>query len=411
MRRLRALSSKTKLLVVGITMNCAGTEKSFLSFLSALDFSRFDVTLLLAKREGLLLGQLPPEVKVTTIEKYGDMFLLSGKNAVKTLANCFIKENLLTLFEIFPYFLKTLLSKGKKRSSEATKMWLHFMKKMPSINDEYDVAVAYWGDRTMFYMCDKVKAKKKITWLHFDYSNPPRDASIYLPYFKKCDKIVTVSRPVDEALKANLPEIADRTVIMENIISPEQIRELAAVGDAFTDADFTGKRILTVGRINDQKGIDLIPPVLKRLREDGFNIRWYILGDGDADYRKSVEKQLVSLGVRDMMVFLGATQNPYRYIAHCDIYAQPSRHEGKPIAVEEAKILCKPILASRYLSALDQLEDGALGVICGISPDAIYKGIKTLLSDENLCATLKDKLSSRDFSNHDEIQKFYDMIK
>ena len=43
-------------------MNCAGTEKSFLSFLSALDFERFDVTLLLAKKEGLLMDQLPPQV-------------------------------------------------------------------------------------------------------------------------------------------------------------------------------------------------------------------------------------------------------------------------------------------------------------------------------------------------------------
>ena len=379
--------------------------------MSALDFTRFDVTLLLAKREGLLLDQLPPEVKVTVMEKYGDMFLLSGKNAVRTLTSCFVKENPLTLFEIFPCFLKTLFTKGEKRASAATKMWLHFMKKMPCVNEEYDVAVAYWGDRTMFYMCDKVKAKKKITWLHFDYANPPRDEGIYLPYFKKCDKIVTVSHAVDEALRAKLPEIADKTVMMENIISPSQIRELSALGDTFADADFSGKRILTVGRIIDQKGIDLIPPVLKKLREDGFDVRWYILGDGDDEYKESVKKQLAELGVSDMLVFLGATENPYRYVADCDIYAQPSRHEGKPIAVEEAKILCKPILASHYLSAPEQLEGGTLGVICDINSEAIYEGIKTLLSDEDLCATLKEALASRDFSNRAEIEKFYEMIQ
>ena len=150
------------MLVVGITMNCAGTEKSFLSFLSALDFERFDVTLLLAKKEGLLMDQLPPQVKVVVMEKYGDMFLLSGRNAAKTLTDCFVKENPLTLFEIFPYFVGSALTRGARRASIATKMWLHFMKKMPEIKEEYDVAVAYWGDRTRFYMCDKVKAKKKI---------------------------------------------------------------------------------------------------------------------------------------------------------------------------------------------------------------------------------------------------------
>ena len=273
------------MLVVGITMNCAGTEKSFLSFLSALDFERFDVTLLLAKKEGLLMDQLPPQVKVVVMEKYGDMFLLSGRNAAKTLTDCFVKENPLTLFEIFPYFVGSALTRGARRASIATKMWLHFMKKMPEIKEEYDVAVAYWGDRTMFYMCDKVKAKKKIAWLHFDYANPPRDDDIYRAYFEKCDKVVTVSKPIDESLKAHLPDIAPRCVMMENIINPKQIWDLALRGDTFPDTHFTGKRILTIGRIGEQKGLDLVVPVLKRLREENYDVRLFVLGDGDADYK------------------------------------------------------------------------------------------------------------------------------
>ena len=63
---------KIKLLVVGITMNCAGTEKSFLSFLSVLDREKYDVTLLLAKAEGLLMDQIPSWVNVRFMEKYGD---------------------------------------------------------------------------------------------------------------------------------------------------------------------------------------------------------------------------------------------------------------------------------------------------------------------------------------------------
>lgn len=402
---------KTKMLVCGITMNCAGTEKSFLSFLSCLDFERFDVTLLLAKREGLLLDQLPKQVKVEVMEKYGDMFLLSGKNAVKTLLDCFVKENPLTLFEIFPYFVKTLFSRGEKRSSAATWMWIHFMQKMSAVTEPYDVAVAYWGDRTMFYMCDKVNAKKKIAWLHFDYSNPPRDDSIYLGYFKKCDKVVTVSKLVDDSLKNKLPEIADRTVMMENITNPKQIWDLALRGDTFPDTHFTGKRILTIGRIGEQKGLDMVVPVLKRLREEGFDLRWYVLGDGDEDYKQYMAQLLLDNGVADMMIFLGTTQNPYSYLRDCDIYAQPSRHEGKPISVEEAKIMYKPILASHYLSAPEQLEGGRLGVICDISSDGIYEGIKKLLTDDALCDTLSETLAVYKFGNSEEIEKFYKMLE
>ena len=402
---------KIKMLVVGITMNCAGSEKSFLSFLSCLDFSRFDVTLLLAKREGLLLDQIPKEVKVVVMEKYGDMFLLSGKNAVRTLTNCFVRENPLTLFEIFPYFVGSVFTKGEKRASIATKMWLHFMEKMPAIKEEYDVAVAYWGDRTMFYMCDKVKAKKKIAWLHFDYRNPPRDNDIYLPYFEKCDKVVTVSKAIDDSLRSELPQIADRCVMMENITNPKQIWDLALRGETFPDTHFTGKRILTIGRIGDQKGLDLVVPVLKKLREENYNVRWYVLGDGDKEYKDHLSEMLVDAGVADMMLFLGTTPNPYSYLRDCDIYAQPSRHEGKPISVEEAKIMYKPIMVCDYLSAREQLEDGALGVICPISSEGIYEGIKKLLDSSALPDRFTETLAKRKFGNSGEIEKFYGMIR
>lgn len=399
--------AKIKTLIVGITMNCAGTEKSFLSFLSCLDFDRFDVTLLLAKREGLLLDQLPKEVKVILIEKYGDLFLLSGKNAAKTLTNCFVRENPLTLFEIFPYFVGSALTRGARRASIATKMWLHFMQKIPAVRGEYDLAIAYWGDRTMFYMCDKVKAKKKIAWLHFDYANPPRDDDIYRAYFSRCDKVVTVSEPIHRSLCDKLPDIAPRCVMIENITNPKQIWDLALRGESYPDHHFHGKRILTIGRIGEQKGLDLVIPVLKRLRDEGRDVRWYVLGDGEPEYKEWLSGQLVDAGVADMMLFLGTTTNPYSYLRDCDIYAQPSRHEGKPIAVEEAKIMYKPILATNYLSAAEQLDGGRLGVICGISSDGIYDGLIKLLDSPALCDKFTETLAHMKFGNSEEIEKFY----
>lgn len=410
MRRRKALA-KTKMLVVGITMNCAGTEKAFLSFLSCLDRERFDVTLLLAKKEGLLMELIPSWVEVRVMEKYGDLFLLSGKNAASTLFNCFVKKNPLTAFEILPYFVRILLSKGEKRTFIATDMWVHFMKKMKKIEEEYDVAVAYWGDRTMFYMCDMVKAKKKITWLHFDYGYPPRDDKLYGKYFSACDKVVTVSDAINDSLKAHLPEIAHKCVMMENIANPSQILEMADIGDTFPDTDYKGKRVLTMGRIGEIKGYDMVVPVLKRLRDENIDLRWYVLGDGDAEYKEYLKKLLSDNGVSDMMIFLGTTVNPYGYLRDCDIYAQPSRSEAMPVAVEEAKILCKPILVSNYRSAKEQLGGGELGVICEANPDGICEGVKKLLTDDTLCTSLSEKLSACSFGNAEKIEKFYRMIE
>ncbi len=401
---------KQRLLIIGITMNGAGTEKSFLSFAECLDYDRFDVDLLLAKKEGIFLDKVPKQIRIIEMEKYGEMFLLSGKNAAKTIMRCFVKENPLTLFEVLPYFLKIVCDR-KKRASHATRMWCHFMRKFPEVQTEYDAAVAYWGDRTMFYMVDKVKAKKKIAWLHFDYANPPRDDSIYLPYFMNCDNVVTVSKTVDEALLGKLPQLRGRAVMMENIQNPRAIWDMALRGDSFPDAAYVGLRLLTVGRISEQKGFDFIPPVLKRLRDDGYELRWYILGDGDTASKNALIEASLKYGVADMLILLGTTQNPYSYMRDCDIYVMTSRYEGKPITVEEAKIMYRPILVTNYLSAGEQLDGGRLGDICEISVDGIYNGLKRLIDSPSRRDELTEILAKEDFSNAGEIEKFYAMVE
>lgn len=400
---------KKKILFIGITMNCAGSEKSFLSFVNTLDFNEFEADLILAKKEGLFLEQIPKEVRVIEMEDFGEVFKLSSKNAVSLIWNTYIKKNPLYVFDILPYFVPMVLSR-KKRARIATKMWLHLMQKMKRIDAHYDIAVAYWGDRTMFYMIDKVNADKKITWLHFDYSFPKRDNDIYLPYFEKCDAIVNVSTAVDDALKRELPTLSDKCTVIENINNPTLIEKMSKTGDTFNDG-FDGMRILTVGRIADQKGYDLAIPALKRLLDEGHKVRWYVIGAADDDYGDYIRSLVKENGVEKDFVFLGTTPNPYGYMKDCDVYAQPSRYEGKPIAVEEAKIMKKPIMAASYLSASEQLEDGRLGYICDISTDGIYQGIKAMTESEELRQEYTAHLSERDFSNANEINKFYDILK
>ena len=399
---------KKKILFIGITMNCAGSEKSFLSFVNTLDPERFDVDLVLAKREGLFLSQIPEWVNVFEMEKYGEHFLLSGKNAVSNIWNTFIKKNPLNALTVLPYFIKLVLN-PKNRESCATKMWIRLMKKMPKLDKKYDIAVSYWGDRTMFYMIDKVSADKKITWLHFDYSFPKRDNDIYLPYFEKCDAIVNVSTAVDDALKRELPSLEKKCVVIENINSTELIYKMAKSGKGFDDG-FDGVRILTVGRIADQKGYDFAIPAFARLRREGHNVRWYVLGGGDKDYVDYIKSIVQKEGVENDFVFLGTTSNPYTYLAECDIYAQPSRYEGKPISVEEAKILRKPIFVCRYLSAEEQLENGELGKISDIGENGVFEGLSALVSDKKLCESYSEKLGERNFSNESEIEKFYALL-
>ena len=413
---------KIKLLIIGIIMNLGGTEKSFLSFASQLDYDRYDVDLLLARKEGALLEEIPPQIHVIELpdSQYADMFLMSGQNAARTLWNCFVRRNPLIGFEILPYFLKILFAPSK-RSHTATRLWCRLLRHFSVLNKEYDVAAAYWGDRTMFYMIDKVKAGKKIAWLHFEYGNPPRDDALYLKYFSRCDQVVTVSEKVNQSLKQHFPTVAEKCVTIENINDPRLIWDRALKGESFPDAKFTGKRILTIARISEQKGLDFVVGALKKLREDGYNIRWYVVGGGDEDDVKRLKAMAVDEGVADMLILLGPTQNPYGYMRDCDIYAQPSRYEGKPITVEEAKMMFRPIVASNYVSASEQLcgdephggsiSIGRYGVITEIGVDGTYLGVRRLLDDEDLCDSLTMELSRGHFGNETEIEKFYRMAE
>ena len=371
---------KQKMLIIGITMAAAGSEKSFLSFARhAIDYDQYEVDLLLAKKTGDFLSQIPKNIRVLEMGKEGEIFLINRDNAARIIARRYLLKNPLRAFSLLPHIIKRKTAKtAAEKDFASNRMWCELLKKMPAWDTEYDVALAYWGDHTMFYMCDKVKAKKKIAWLHFDYASPPREDALYLHYFSKCDKVVTVSKKIEASLKQALPEIADKVMTMENIIDAEDILQRASEPCDLAD-DFQGIRLLTVGRICHQKGYDMALPAIARLVSEKHDIKWYIIGDGEAIDKENLHERIRQYGLQDRVSFLGIRQNPYPYMKACDIYLQPSRHEGKPIAVEEAKILQKPIVVTDYFSAREQMAGYPIYEIAEISEDGIYGGLQTML--------------------------------
>lgn len=387
---------KKRVLIIGITMAAAGSEKSFLSFAShAIDYEQYDVDLLLAKKDGDFLERIPKEIRVLEMGEIGELFLLDRKNAPALLVKYGFLKNPLRVGSLLPYILKRIFCGAlEKKGFIAHRIWMKLMDFMPKIATQYDIALAYWGDRTMFYMVDKVSAKKKIAWLHFDYGKPPREDAIYERYFGACDRVITVSKEIEKSLKHALPRIAPRVMTVENIVDGAEILSASEEPADFGD-DFSGIRILTMGRICEQKGYDLAVPAIARLIKEGYPVKWYILGRGSAEEEKKLADLIALHHVENGISVLGVRSNPYPYIKRADIYMQPSRHEGKPISVEEAKILCKPILVTNYTSAREQLENGRLGMITDISEEKIYRGLKIFLTDRALRERYSEILSER----------------
>ncbi len=366
-----------KMLIIGIVMNAAGTERSFLSFAEKIDYNKYDVELLLAAREGAFLHLIPPQIKVSVMGEYGEIFKITNKNAADIIKKLFLRKNPFFALKLLPDIIK--MKKGEpERSYAANRIWMKLMKKIPQHAGKYDVALAYWGDHTMFYMIDKVKAKRKIAWLHFDYDEPPREDALYLPYFEKCDKIVTVSSAIEKSLAGKFPHLIGKIKTIENFVNEREICERAKEPCDFRD-DFGGVAILSVGRLCEQKGFDLAIPAVARLFREGENIRYYIIGESDEEYTAKLRALIKEDGAEKCVKLLPRTNNPYKYMARCDVYLQPSRHEGKPITVEEAKILERPLCVTNYKSAHEQLAGVENSVICEISEGGIYKGIKEIL--------------------------------
>ena len=392
---------KKRMLIIGIRMNAAGTEKSFLSFSKYIDYEKYDVELLLASKTGEFLKFVPPQIKITTMGKWGWIFDITKDNAVSLITKNVIKKNPFFAFSLVPYIIK-MKRGGVSRLYAANRLWVKLMKKMPIREEEYDIALAYWGDHTMFYMVDKVNAKKKISWLHFDYDEPPREDALYLPYFEKNDKIVTVSNEIKNSVIKKFPSLESKTVVIENLIDEDDIKRKAKEETDFV-GDFDGIKILSIGRLCEQKGFDLAIPAVARLFREGENVRYYIIGEGSGEYKQKLLDTARENGAEDYVRFLPRTDNPYKYMARCDIYLQPSRHEGKPISVEEAKVLCLPICVTEYKSAREQLGDGSLGFICEISEEGIYNGLKTLLSDKDKREGYKSALSKIERRENNDI--------
>lgn len=138
---------------------------------------------------------------------------------------------------------------------------------------------------------------------------------------------------------SKFPSLENRIVEIENIVSPELIAQQAKAEDVHTEMPHEQGvvRLLSVGRFTSAKNFDNVPDICKRILNNGFAIKWYIIGFGGDE--SLIKRKIIESGMQNNVILLGKKDNPYPYIAECDIYIQPSRFEGKAVTVREAQIL------------------------------------------------------------------------
>lgn len=190
--------------------------------------------------------------------------------------------------------------------------------------------------------------------------------------------------------------------ILYCMINDAEVRKKAEEQVCF-DVNSSIVNIMTVGRISPEKGQDMIPDIIKFIKEAGYNIKWYLIGDGEDKDR--IQNLAVKNGVSDMLVFLGSKKNPYPYMKKCDIYVQPSYSEAYSLAIIEALILGKPIVITNVAGATEILHNGVDSLIVPVDYVKIANAIISLIKDESKKASIIKALEGRDFTNYDIVKK------
>jgi glycosyltransferase involved in cell wall biosynthesis len=388
-------------------MALGGAERSLLGLLNAIDTDRYDVDLFINQHTGEFMHLIPKKINLLPE--------LKGYNAIERPMKAILKER---QFGVLLGRLKAKLQhklyhkslKEPYRSFDASAF--QYIADcvdpyLPPLKDlgVYDLAISFLQPHNI--VLNKVQAKKKIAWIHTDYSTIHVNAAKELKIWGQFDHVVSISPDCTRSFLKTFPSLKDKIIEIENILSPTFVRTQAGILEETKIEKFKGVKFVSVGRICHAKNYDNIPYIAKILKQNGLIFKWFIIGPGN---HSDIDNTIIETRTEDCIEFIGPKDNPYPFMRDCDVYVQPSRYEGKSVTVREAQILCKPVVITNYTTANSQIKNGLDGVIVPMDNEGCAKGIVNFINNKNLQNSIIDYLKTHDFGNENEVNKLYDLL-
>ena len=389
-----------KILFVINTLGRAGAEKALTELLKRLNDNKYEVYLYVIMGQGELIHDIPSHVRVLN-SRYDDSSVLTaaGRHQMaKKVCGAFFRNG--SLFKKTGLLIKNMIVMAKSRRFSADKLlWRILSEGAQRFDISFDLAVAWLEGASAYYVAEYVKAGKKVVFIHIDYESAGYTRELDQGCYEDYDKIYTVSEEVRSHFLAFYPEYEGKTDVFHNIINKEEILRKAGEGGGFADG-YEGFRILSVGRLTWQKAYDVAIEAMKILKDKEYQIRWYVLGEGDQ--RKKLEKKIKKLDLQEDFRLLGAVDNPYPYYVQTDLYVQAGRYEGKSIAIQEAQVLGCAVIASDRSGNREQIVDGEDGMLCELSPEAVAESVEKLYRDEEKRRAFKKAVQLKNLSGSHE---------
>ncbi|VUX04340.1 N-acetylgalactosamine-N,N '-diacetylbacillosaminyl-diphospho-undecaprenol 4-alpha-N-acetylgalactosaminyltransferase [Dorea longicatena] len=398
-----------KVLFVINTLGCAGAEMALIELLKSLDEKEYELSLYVLMGQGEMIDKIPENVKLLNDHYCKDSVLSKqGKQAMmKTVWSSFGENG--NVFGKFAYIVRTFSAMRRTGKFQPDKiLWRVISDGSPRFEETYDLAVAYLEGGSTYYVADHVKAKKKAVFIHIDYESSGYTKGMDRNCFDKIDRIFTVSDEVKKHFLNVYPKYQDKVKVFHNIINQDEIRRKAEEGTGFED-HFDGVRLLTVGRLTYQKAYDIAIDAMKLIKDRGYKVRWYILGEGSE--RPALEKKVKELGLEKEFLMPGAASDPFPYYKQADIYVHATRFEGKSIAIQEAQTLGCAIIASDCNGNREQIVQGKDGLLCQLDPESIAEAVISLVEDRDKRIRLGNAAKEKDIVHKGEIKLLLELMQ
>jgi glycosyltransferase involved in cell wall biosynthesis len=388
---------KKKILFVNGHLNVGGVEKSLIDVLKGFDFNMYDVDLVLFEELGDYANEVPKEVNII----YYDLSKTYGP-----IMKCILDN--IKMRNWFSICLRLIFLLDKIIGVKA----LFLAKPLFNLYKEYDCAIAYRIGICTDFVGYIINSKKKVTWWHhgtFDY--PEKLTNRWTKVYKNFDRIIAVSESSKEMLINNIHGINNKISTIPNIINVDEIRNKANERTSIFINYNENITLLSVGRLSPEKGVINCVHACKKLVDNGYSVKWYLIGEGEE--RNEIEKCIKDYKLESYIFLLGAISNPYPYIKNAYIYVHPSLVESLSITVLEALALNTPVTVAKSMGPEEFIRDKENGLLVEPNPDGLYKGIISMIRDAQLFNQLKQDKSEvlKKYSPEVIMDQIYNLIE
>lgn len=347
-----------KILFTANSMTFGGIEKALINILKNIDYSKYEVTLILQDKSGVFLNEIPDRVNVIEYKINTSKNVLFRKinNRLKMIFTCIKYHNKYDFSACFATYSipSSILARNLSKNNA---IWIH--------NDYYYL---FHQDR------DRIDEFMK---------------SISVNKFKR---IIFVANESKDHFISMYEDLKEKCNVCNNLIDYKKILELSK--EKIT-CKKTKPVFLNVSRHDEeQKKLTRLIEASKLLKKEKYDFEVWMVGDGESteEYKKQIKENRLGNTIK----LLGSKKNPYPYYKAADCFVMTSDYEGFPVVYVESCLFNLPIITT--IDVTDEyLNVGKnYGILVNMDINDIYNGMKTFL-DKGI--KIKEKFNPEKFNN------------